>query len=120
VGQLKTVKNDEEEELRLFLEAECGLDLRPIAPVEKSEDDILLFFKLYDPEKEELRYVGRLLVNLTGKPSEILTWLNELAGYDPDENIELYEEIKFNPKVRCDSVDRQLTFQENQVEHIPN
>lgn len=32
-------------------------DLRPIAPPEKTKEDILLFFKLYDPEKEELRYL---------------------------------------------------------------
>jgi hypothetical protein len=36
-------------------------------------------------------YVGRLFVNCTGKPSEILTRLNNLAGFDPDEEIELYE-----------------------------
>jgi hypothetical protein len=37
------------------------------------------------------RYVGSLLVNRTDKPSEILTRLNKLAGYDPDEEIRLYE-----------------------------
>lgn len=31
-------------------------DLHPIAPPDKTKDDILLFFKLYEPEKEELRY----------------------------------------------------------------
>lgn len=31
-------------------------DLRPIAPPDKTKEDILLFFKLYDPEKKELRY----------------------------------------------------------------
>jgi hypothetical protein len=36
-------------------------------------------------------YVGRLFVNCTGEPSEILTKLNKLAGYDSDEEIELYE-----------------------------
>lgn len=36
-------------------------------------------------------YVGRLFVKSTGKPSEILTRLNEMAGYDPDEEIGLYE-----------------------------
>jgi hypothetical protein len=30
-------------------------------------------------------------VNCTGEPSEILTKLNKLAGYDSDEEIELYE-----------------------------
>ncbi|MCI17185.1 ubiquitin carboxyl-terminal hydrolase 13-like, partial [Trifolium medium] len=69
-------------------------DLCPIAPPEKTKDDILLFFKLYDPEKEELRYVGRLFVNSTGKPSEILARLNKMARYDPDEEIGLYEKGK--------------------------
>jgi hypothetical protein len=36
-------------------------------------------------------YVGRLIVDHTGKPSEILTKLNNLAGYDLDEEIEIYE-----------------------------
>jgi len=36
-------------------------------------------------------YAGRLFVDCTDKPSEILTKLNKLAGYDPDEEIELYE-----------------------------
>jgi len=36
-------------------------------------------------------YVGRLFVNCNGKPSEILSRLNVLAGYGPDEEIELYE-----------------------------
>lgn len=36
-------------------------------------------------------YVGRLFVNNTGKPSEILARLNKMAGYDPEEEIGLYE-----------------------------
>lgn len=31
-------------------------DSRPIPLPNKAKDDILLFFKLYDPEKEEIRY----------------------------------------------------------------
>lgn len=38
-----------------------------------------------------LRYVGRLFVKGGGKPSEILTKLNEMAGFSPNEEIELYE-----------------------------
>lgn len=37
-------------------------DLRPIPPPDKSKEDILLFFKLYDPEKGELRYVVVLVI----------------------------------------------------------
>ncbi|XP_058749061.1 ubiquitin C-terminal hydrolase 13-like isoform X2 [Vicia villosa] len=107
VGQLRELKEVKEAELNLFLEVERGLDLRPIAPLEMRDDDILLFFKLYDPEIEELRYAGRLFVNPCDKLSEILTRLNILAGYDPNEEIELYEEI------RCEPVDKNLTFLEN-------
>ncbi|WJX64616.1 ubiquitinyl hydrolase 1 [Trifolium repens] len=113
---LRRVQNVEKAELKLFLEVHRGRDLRPTAPLEKRWDDILLFFKLYDPEKEELRYVGRLLVNLIGKPSEILRRLNKLAGYDPDEEIILYEEIKFEPNVMCEPVDKKLTFQDSKLE----
>jgi hypothetical protein len=36
-------------------------------------------------------YVGKLFVNCGGKPSKVLTELNKLAGYDPGEEINLYE-----------------------------
>nr|GMD41919.1 ubiquitin carboxyl-terminal hydrolase 12-like isoform X2 [Ipomoea batatas] len=92
VGQLREVSNKSNTaELKLFLEVEYGLDLRPIPPPDKSKEDILLFFKLYDPEKEEFRYVGRLFVKSTGKPIEILMKLNEMAGFAPDQEIELFE-----------------------------
>lgn len=38
-----------------------------------------------------IRYVGRLFVKGSGKPLEILTKLNELAGFSPDEEIVLFE-----------------------------
>ncbi|KAL2560685.1 hypothetical protein AAZV13_20G038600 [Glycine max] len=117
VGQLREVSNKvHNAELKLFLEVELGMDSRPIAPPDKTKDDILLFFKLYDPEKEELRYVGRLFVKCTGKPLEILTRLNEMAGYDPEEDIALYEEIKFEPNVMCEPIDKKVTFRTSQLE----
>jgi ubiquitin carboxyl-terminal hydrolase 7 len=51
----------------------------------------LLFFKLYNPEKEELRYVGRSFVKGGGRPTDILEKLNEMAGFAPTEEIQLYE-----------------------------
>lgn len=38
-----------------------------------------------------VRYVGCLFVKASGKPLEILTKLNELAGFSLDEEIELFE-----------------------------
>ncbi|WKA01629.1 hypothetical protein VitviT2T_019900 [Vitis vinifera] len=117
VGQLREVSNKANHaELKLFLEVELGQDLRPVPPPEKTKEEILLFFKLYDPLKEELRYVGRLFVKGSGKPIEILSKLNELAGFSPNEEIELFEEIKFEPNVMCEHIDKRLTFRASQLE----
>ncbi|XP_047317730.1 ubiquitin C-terminal hydrolase 13-like isoform X2 [Impatiens glandulifera] len=117
VGQLREVSNKvHNAELKLFLEIEIGLDMCPVSYPEKTKDDILLFFKLYDPEKEELRYIGRLFVKAMGKPIEICTKLNEMAGYAPNEEIELYEEIKFEPHVMCEPIDRKSAFRSSQLE----
>ncbi|KAK4836630.1 hypothetical protein QYF36_025568 [Acer negundo] len=117
VGQLREVSNKANNaELKLFLEVEIGQDLQPVPLPEKTKEEILLFFKLYDPLKEELRYAGRLLVKGTGKPVEILTKLNEMAGFGPDEEIDLYEEIKFEPTVMCEPIDKKITFSASQLE----
>ncbi|KAK4337648.1 hypothetical protein RND71_042135 [Anisodus tanguticus] len=117
VGQLREVSNKTNNaELKLYLKVEVGLDLRPCLPPEKTREDILLFFKLYDPLKEEIRYVGRLFVKGSGLPLDILTKLNELAGFSPDEDIELFEEIKFEPHVMCEPIDWKLTFRGSQLE----
>ncbi|RVW96440.1 Ubiquitin carboxyl-terminal hydrolase 13 [Vitis vinifera] len=124
VGQLREASTKvNNAELKLFLEVELG----PLTPyntsgsasyssTEKTKEDILLFFKLYDPEKEELRYVGRLFVKSSGKPIEILTKLNEMAGFAPDEEIELYEEIKFEPCVMCEHLAKRTSFRFSQIE----
>ncbi|KNA18760.1 hypothetical protein SOVF_067780 isoform B [Spinacia oleracea] len=117
VGQLREASNKmHNAELKLFLEVEIGLDLHPIAPPDKTKDEILLFFKLYDPEKEELRYVGRVFVKSTGKPADIFNKLNEMASFAPDEEIELFEEIKFEPCVMCEPLDKRLSFRLSQLE----
>ncbi|OIT07219.1 ubiquitin carboxyl-terminal hydrolase 13 [Nicotiana attenuata] len=117
VGQLREVSNKTNTaELKLFLEVNHGLDLLPIPLPEKSKDDILLFFKLYDPAKEELRYIGRLFVKSSSKPTDILGKLNELAGFAPDQEIELFEEIKFEPSVMCERLDKKASFRFSQIE----
>ncbi|KAK4772063.1 hypothetical protein SAY86_013838 [Trapa natans] len=117
VAQLREVPNKANNaELKLFLEVELGVDLRPVPPPEKTKEDILLFFKLYDPAKEALRYVGSLFIKINSKPVEVLTKLNEMAGFASDEEIDLYEEIKFEPNVMCEPVDKKITFRASQLE----
>ncbi|KAI3866554.1 hypothetical protein MKX03_014825 [Papaver bracteatum] len=103
-------------ELKLFLEIEVGTELHPIPPPRYSpKEDILLFFKLYDAEKEEIRYAGRLFVKGNGKPFEILKKLNEMAGFSPDEEIQLYKELGSESTVMCKPIDMTLTFCASQL-----
>ncbi|CAA0818763.1 Ubiquitin carboxyl-terminal hydrolase 12 [Striga hermonthica] len=117
VGALREVSNKAHNaELKLFLEVVIGLDSLPVPPPTKNKDDLLLFFKLYDPEKQELRYVGRLFVKSSARPIEILEKLNEMAGFPLDEEIELFEEIKFEPSVMCERLDKRASFRLSQIE----
>jgi ubiquitin carboxyl-terminal hydrolase 7 len=119
VGHLKEASNKAHNaELKLFLEVPPQyLEQRIQAPPsEKTKEDVLLFFKLYNPETEELRYVGRTFVKANGKPMDILERLNEMAGFGPHEEIQLYEEIKFEPNVMCEHIDKKSTFRASQLE----
>ncbi|KAM7261649.1 hypothetical protein ACFE04_020726 [Oxalis oulophora] len=117
VGQLREASNKTNNaELKLFLEVELGPDSMPIQPPNKTKEDLLLFFKFYNPESGELRYVGRLFVKSSGRPIDILEKLNKMAGFAPNEDIELYEEVKFEPSVWCDHLDKRTTFRQSQIQ----
>ncbi|XP_048426479.1 ubiquitin C-terminal hydrolase 12-like [Pyrus x bretschneideri] len=116
VGQCREVSNKmHNKELKLFLEVEFGPNLRPIPPPEKTNEDILLFLKLYEPEKQELRFVGRLFVKSSSRPVDILAKLNQFAGFPLDEELEIYEEIKFEPVVMCEHLDKMFSFWLSQI-----
>ncbi|GJU51177.1 alpha/beta hydrolases superfamily protein [Tanacetum coccineum] len=55
-------------------------------------------------------YVGWLCVNDTGKPIDILERLNEMVGFAPYEEIELFQEYRSGFDVQCLRVDKTLTF----------
>ncbi|KAF2599262.1 hypothetical protein F2Q68_00007126 [Brassica cretica] len=63
-----------------------------------------------------LRYVGRLMVKSSSKPMDITGKLNEMAGFAPDEEIELFEEIKFEPGVMCEHLEKKNSFRLCQIE----
>ncbi|KAL5704941.1 ubiquitinyl hydrolase 1 [Ranunculus cassubicifolius] len=117
VGQLRELSKEAySAELKLFLEVELGpvmaqLDSHPIPLSGKTNDHILLFFKLYDAENKLLSYVGNMIVKISGCPSEILIKLNKMAKFSPSQEIELYKEIKYEPIVVCEQIDPTSTFQ---------
>ncbi|CAK8537193.1 unnamed protein product [Lathyrus sativus] len=44
---------------------------------------------------------------------QMLTYI--MAGFAQDQEIDLYEEIKFDPKIMCELVDKKCTFRDNQL-----
>lgn len=60
------------------------------------DSDVLLFFKLYDPKTKRISYCGHHYMPISSKVQELIPLLNERAGFPPDTNLTLYEEIKPN------------------------
>lgn len=56
-----------------------------------------------------------MYVRLTSRPTEIVGRINKLAGFPESEPIKLFEEIKFDPTVMCEPIDKKLTFKGSQV-----
>ncbi|OQU92380.1 hypothetical protein SORBI_3001G334400 [Sorghum bicolor] len=82
-----------------------------------SKDDILVFLKLYDPGQRQLRYVSTLFVKASSRPSRILPKLRTLAGFHAYEEIELYEEVNFEPTLMCVRIDINATFTYSQIQN---
>ncbi|XP_042517566.1 ubiquitin C-terminal hydrolase 13-like [Macadamia integrifolia] len=117
VGQLREILNNASSaELKLFFDVKYWPNFRPISLLDKTEDDIFLFFKLYDPDKIQFRYVGNLFVKGSDKPVDILTILNGMADFDLNQEIELYKEIKIYLS-DCEQIDKELTFRSSQIEN---
>jgi ubiquitin carboxyl-terminal hydrolase 7 len=76
---------------RLYLEENLDAEGRPQPLPAISTSDILLFFKFYDAALGEIRFVGKLLVNVDRKFTELKDLMCAMAGLQPDEEIQLFE-----------------------------
>ncbi|KAL1494339.1 hypothetical protein ABEB36_009953 [Hypothenemus hampei] len=65
-------------------------------PAFDKDHDVILFFKLYDPKQKKIHYCGHAYVAITQKLRDIVPMLNERAGFAPDTELLLYEEIRPN------------------------
>lgn len=65
-------------------------------PTFDKETDVLLFFKMYDPKQKKIHYCGHSYLPVTSKLVDIIPLLNERAGFPPDTELLLYEEIRPN------------------------
>jgi len=105
-------KNHPALDLKLLLERTA-----PGIPKDIPANDILLFVKHYDPHQKTLRYLGHLFADAHKSVTAIYDRLAQLAGFEPGTQIEVFEEIKFEPTIMCDPVDPALTLHQGQLEN---
>lgn len=67
-----------------------------VLPTFDKETDVLLFFKMYDPKQKKIHYCGHSYLPVQSKLTDVVPLLNERAGFPPDTELLLYEEIRPN------------------------
>ncbi|CAN8002794.1 unnamed protein product [Ixodes hexagonus] len=72
------------------------------------ESDVLLFFKMYDPRLKQIAYCGHTYMPITVKAKELVPLLNKRAGFPPDTELVLYEEVKPNIVDRIEDLELPL------------
>eukprot|EP00026_Physarum_polycephalum_P001323 Phypoly_transcript_01324.p1 GENE.Phypoly_transcript_01324~~Phypoly_transcript_01324.p1 ORF type:complete len:1117 (+),score=280.10 Phypoly_transcript_01324:120-3353(+) len=82
-------------EVRLYLEPSTAPETSPPFPP-LHDDDILVFFKHYDPSRELLHYVGHAIVRASLKPPNLIPLMNSLVGQPPNTSLLVFEEVKPN------------------------
>ncbi|XP_071652128.1 ubiquitin carboxyl-terminal hydrolase 7-like isoform X1 [Temnothorax longispinosus] len=82
-------------------------DMTALPPFDK-DTDVLLFFKLYDPKNKKIHYCGHHYMPVVAKVQELIPILNERAGFPPDTELALYEEIKPNLVEKIDNLSEPL------------
>lgn len=65
-------------ELQLYLEVPL-VEGRPLH--QRAPDEFLLFFKLYDPAKQRLSYLGSFYARKAQKLPDLVPMLNKMAGF---------------------------------------
>lgn len=62
-------------------------------PLFQKPDNVLMFFKMYDPGEKRVHYCGHSYLNVTSNLADIVPLLNKRAGFPPNTELELYEEV---------------------------
>ena len=80
----------------------------PALPSFDKDQDVLLFFKYYDPAKEKIYYMGHSYVSIQTKVSNLVPMLVKRANLPEGSQLSLFEEIKPNMIERMEEMDKPL------------
>ena len=129
-AQAKDLRGGNDTDLRLFLTQTPEPGPSNLREAASGVAEILLFFKLYSPESNSLRYVGHGMFNATTQMGAMREFCNQRAGFPLDTELAYYEEVKSEPEVMCEELDKKQTPKAAQLEdgdiicfqraHLPN
>eukprot|EP01113_Clastostelium_recurvatum_P049984 TRINITY_DN935_c0_g1_i1.p1 TRINITY_DN935_c0_g1~~TRINITY_DN935_c0_g1_i1.p1 ORF type:complete len:1154 (-),score=430.34 TRINITY_DN935_c0_g1_i1:57-3518(-) len=77
-----------------------------------ADEDLLLFFKYYDPEKETLRLLGHTYAKQTHKAADLIPIANRMLGFPMSTVLVPFEEIK---PTMVEPLKWQVTLKENEI-----
>lgn len=77
-------------------------------PAIDKDQDVMIFFKLYDPKHKILSYFCHLIRRVSSTARELIPILNEKAGFPPGTPLDLYEEVKTSTIDKITSLDEPL------------
>ncbi|KAG2227462.1 hypothetical protein INT45_007487 [Circinella minor] len=83
-------------------------------PIPAPDTDILIFIKYFDIEKQLIRGIGYLYANQKNKVESIVENIKTMIGFEPEVEIDLYEEIK---PTMVDKMDREKTFIKGEIQN---
>lgn len=90
--------------------------LTSLPPFDK-DTDVLLFFKLYDPKRKQISYLGHTYMPMTESLDTVVKLMNERAGFRLDTKLLLFEELQLNS---CKPISSDATNLKQALENLSN
>ena len=112
-------------ELRLYLEVigDAGPIPAPEAPVPEDEGwpqllpgQLLLFFKFFEPEHEQVSFVGSHVAMQHHTLTDLLPELRRARGLPIAQELAVYEEVEFETSVRFEVLSESKTLKESELQ----
>ncbi|KAI8086603.1 uncharacterized protein BX664DRAFT_299394 [Halteromyces radiatus] len=86
----------------------------PAKLLELKSDDILIFIKYFDVQKQKIRGLGHTFVKSNERVGDLIPTLNKMINLPSDTSIDLYEEVK--PSM-IDKMNLKQTFHQSEIQH---
>lgn len=93
---LSALTSQDSDEIQHQREIQLQHQKNQVLPPYNSKEDVMLFFKFYDPKTSTLRYVFRLHLAMTSTLEALQDKINKKMKFPPNTELLFYEEVKIN------------------------